>query len=153
LHKLECGIVTRTQSSEALYIPSGCIHATYTTKGGFLVAKDFVTRSTFRVIVSLIGSEYFKVFDSESRELCLDWFITSLEIAVQHQKLLAVLEAWIDVESMLRSLSPKLLLRVSRRAKGCFEDALGGITGTAVRCPCGWGTHSVHLGHIGERRT
>lgn len=138
LNHLECGIIAKTQSSEALYIPAGCIHATYTTAGGFLVAKDFVTTRTYQYIALLMRSKYFQTFDVGSRELCLKWFAISLEIAAQYQPVLAVCEAWVGVEDVLKALAPKLQLRVLRRAKDCFGEALEEAGDTVTQCPCGW---------------
>lgn len=138
LNRLECGIIAKTRSSEALYIPAGCIHATYTTTGGFLVAKDFVTTRTYQYIALLMQSKYFKVFDFESRELCLKWFMISLEVATQYQPVLAVCEVWVASEGVLRSLAPKLLLRILRSAKDCFGEALEEADHTVTQCPCGW---------------
>jgi hypothetical protein len=42
--RLEGGIVTQTTSAEAIYIPAGCLHAVFTTEGGFLVSIDCTTR-------------------------------------------------------------------------------------------------------------
>lgn len=138
LNRLEYGIIAKTRSSEALYIPAGCIHATYTTTGGFLVAKDFVTIHTYKYIASLMQSRYFKVFDFESRELCLEWFMISLEVATRYQPILAVCKVWIVAENVLKSLTPRLLLRVLREVKGCFEEALEGAGDNITQCPCGW---------------
>jgi hypothetical protein len=148
LQTLEYGIITRTKASEALYIPSGCIHATYTTTGGFLVAKDFVTTHTFGAIVSLMRSEYFKVFDSQSRELCLKWFMTSIEVALEYRRFSNVFESWVAAESVLRTLARKDQAWIYRRARNCFEDALSEISEGVARCPCGWkqmqGTFKTH---------
>lgn len=138
LNRLECGIIAKTRSSEALYIPSGCIHATCTTSGGFLVAKDFVTTRTYQYIAALLRSEYFKIFDVESRELCMKWFVISLEVAAQYQPILAVCEIWVASEGVLRSLTPRLLSRILRRAKDCFKEALEEVEHTVTQCPCGW---------------
>lgn len=40
---LEGGAIVRTTSSDALYIPAGCIHAVFTIRGGFLAAVECTT--------------------------------------------------------------------------------------------------------------
>jgi hypothetical protein len=40
---LEFGLVVRTTSKDALYIPAGCLHAVFTIQGGFLVSIDCTT--------------------------------------------------------------------------------------------------------------
>ncbi|KAG4430017.1 hypothetical protein IFR05_014500 [Cadophora sp. M221] len=37
------GLVIKADSSQALYIPAGCIHAVFTLHGGFLVSLEFTT--------------------------------------------------------------------------------------------------------------
>jgi hypothetical protein len=43
---LEGGMVVRTTSKDALYIPAGCLHAVFTIRGGFLVSVDCTTRDS-----------------------------------------------------------------------------------------------------------
>jgi len=142
LHALEFGIIAKTKASDALYIPSGCIHATYTTKGGFLVAKDFVTMTTCGVIATLMRSRFFSTFDNMSLDLCLEWFASSLMVAVYCQRYNAALKAWVDAESILKrqSGSKGVIRDVTRN---CFDKVFRDIAeGKNVPegitdCPCG----------------
>jgi hypothetical protein len=142
LHALEFGIIAKTKASDALYIPSGCIHATYTTKGGFLVAKDFVTMETCGVIAMLMRSRLFSTFDNMSLGLCLEWFVSSLVVAVHCQRYTAALKAWVDTESILRKQSGSRGI-IHDVTKNCFDKVLRDIAeGNNVpegitECPCG----------------
>ncbi len=43
---LEGGVVVRTTSKDALYIPAGCAHGVFTIRGGFLLTIDCTTRDS-----------------------------------------------------------------------------------------------------------
>ncbi|KAH7357093.1 hypothetical protein BKA65DRAFT_580384 [Rhexocercosporidium sp. MPI-PUGE-AT-0058] len=54
--KLEGGLVFRTNSDEAIYLPAGCIHAVIPLQGGFLIATDFTTPLSSKPYAAMINA-------------------------------------------------------------------------------------------------
>jgi hypothetical protein len=53
---LKGGIIMKTTSAEAIYLPAGCIHATFTIEGGYLIALDFTTMGSMKAFSTYIAS-------------------------------------------------------------------------------------------------
>lgn len=94
LRNLMGGIVVETTSDKVLYIPAGCIHSTHTVSGGFLIAKDFVTKDTYGTMMRLIESGFLATCDSGTIERFFKWlFIARRRAEIDgkkfHQSLVA----------------------------------------------------------------
>ncbi|EED14478.1 hypothetical protein TSTA_106880 [Talaromyces stipitatus ATCC 10500] len=95
MHQLEGGVIVPTTASHAIYIPAGCIHATFTLQGGFLVAKDFTSSESLTAIASYLLHKLDQTLPSEARSVCYDWFERCLDVCLSSGKLDTALEAWI----------------------------------------------------------
>ncbi|KAE8372197.1 hypothetical protein BDV26DRAFT_286157 [Aspergillus bertholletiae] len=98
---LEAGIVVQTTSDHALYIPAGCLHATFTLKGGYLIASDFTTSQSIKAIGAYIASGLASMLSPEAREDCYSLFKHCLHICLMHRQLIPAVEACISAASEL----------------------------------------------------
>ena len=55
---LEGGLIFKSTSSQALYIPVGCIHAVFTLHVGFLLSIEFSTPDSVPVLATLLNSDF-----------------------------------------------------------------------------------------------
>jgi hypothetical protein len=92
--QLEGGIIVSTNASHAIYLPAGCIHATFTLQGGFLIAKDFTTSESLAAIASYL-------LHGLDREICYEWFERCLDVCLGSGKLNLALEAWVRSQEAL----------------------------------------------------
>jgi hypothetical protein len=79
MHQLEGGIMVETTAAHAIYIPAGCIHATFTLQGGFLVAKDFTTSKSITAMAAYITCGLHENLPEQAREACFGWFERCLD--------------------------------------------------------------------------
>ncbi|KAJ5203619.1 uncharacterized protein N7498_004498 [Penicillium cinerascens] len=79
-HQLEGGVLIKTTSSHAIFIPVGCAYATFTLQGGYLVIKDFTTAKSLNAIASFIFYRLDEALPIEAREVCFDWFERCLDV-------------------------------------------------------------------------
>ena len=93
---LERGIIIKTTLAEATYLPAGCIHATFTVKGGYLIAIDFTTMGSVKAFSTYITSSIDRFLGAKDQKDCFDWFAICLDVALVNNKVVEVLEAWID---------------------------------------------------------
>jgi hypothetical protein len=99
--QLEGGIVVSTTASEAIYIPPGCIHATFTLQGGFLIAKDFTSAKSLTAIASYLLHGLDQTLPSEARSVCYDWFERCLDVCLSSGEISIALEAWLRSQKQL----------------------------------------------------
>ncbi|KAF2157341.1 hypothetical protein K461DRAFT_273498 [Myriangium duriaei CBS 260.36] len=145
IDNLEAGVLLKTTSAQAVYIPSGTIHATFTSQGGFLVAKDLITLGSGTPISSLLLSKYFTCFDQPSQELCLQWYLKTLINTATYQKFDDALQSWIKTEAMVRNYVARGSKSV-RQAMIKFRDNLTSVVGDHdLSCPCGGMANSETL--------
>jgi hypothetical protein len=71
LNRLEAGILVETTAAHALYIPTGCIHATFTMEGGYLITEDFTTSKSINTISAFITAGLDSSLPVTAREACL----------------------------------------------------------------------------------
>ncbi|KAK9311149.1 hypothetical protein V1524DRAFT_419248 [Lipomyces starkeyi] len=95
MHRLEGEVIVLMTSSYAIHIPAGCIHATFTLQGGFLVAKDFTTSNSLTAIASYLLHGLDQALSSTARDVCYGWFERCLDVCLTSGKLDIVLEAWV----------------------------------------------------------
>jgi hypothetical protein len=107
-HLLEGGIIVRTSSADAIYIPAGCMHAVFTLHGGFLVALDCTTSKSIWAFAQYLQHGLDVSLDVEGRRECLFFFLESLEVAL-HNSLTApdAVRAWLSIENRLRTIAQR----------------------------------------------
>jgi len=93
--ELEGGLIFKTDSSHAVYLPAGTLHAVFTLVGGFLAAIDFITTTSSFPFSSLIklsldGSGDFQVS-------VFDRFLSSLSLGLDNNRVMEALRAWLNV--------------------------------------------------------
>jgi hypothetical protein len=99
---LEGGLVYKTTSFDAIYLPVGCIHAVFTVEGGFLLTIEFSTPDSVKVLSSLFNSHFDRFKDVYAKAQLPGQFIESVDLALQQNRPLVGLKAWIDMETRLR---------------------------------------------------
>ncbi|OKL55209.1 hypothetical protein UA08_09520 [Talaromyces atroroseus] len=101
MHRLEGGVVASMTASHAIHIPAGCIHATFTLQGGFLVAKDFTTSESLAAIASYLLHGLDQALSSTARDVCYGWFERCLDVCLSSGKLDVALQAWVRLQNLL----------------------------------------------------
>ena len=99
--ELEGGLMIHTDSSEALYIPAGCIHAVYTLHGGFLVTLEFTTPVSVKVLSTLLNAQFDRFKDQWLQSELPGQFIESVELALTQNQVQVGLDAWINTQDRL----------------------------------------------------
>lgn len=155
---LEGGLVFKNTSRQALYIPVGCIHAVYTTTGGFLLSIEFSTPESVRVLSALLNTDFDLFKDQYVQAELPGQFIESIDLALQQNRALVGLGAWIDTQDRIRrwiskkeddSEATKNRFWIERRSdwKKKVADTWNRFFSTPqsrkIECPCGhmegWG--------------
>lgn len=134
LHRLEAGIAVETTAADALYLPAGCIHATFTLQGGYLIAEDFTTSKSMNAIGMFIASGLDNIPSFTAREVCFDWFERCLDVCLAHQQFDRAMKAWFTAESHLAAWASSHR-QWCANVRRLWEQYLQGNTG--VECPCG----------------
>ncbi|KAK9625528.1 hypothetical protein V6Z98_005601 [Aspergillus fumigatus] len=104
---LEGGILLQTDSDHALTIPSGCLHATLTIKGGFLVTKDFATRYTIQSFSRYLAWGLQQELDENSRANCYYLYLDCLNVALENGEVNLAIEGWVGIERILKDIATK----------------------------------------------
>ena len=104
---LEGCLIFKTTSRQALYIPVGCIHAVFTIHGGFLLSIEFSTPESVRVLAALLNSNFDRFKDQYAQCELPGQFIESINLALQQNRPLVGLKAWIDIEDRIRRWASK----------------------------------------------
>lgn len=129
---LEGGIIVETDSTQAVFIPSGCLHACLTTAGGFLVSIDCSTRTSARPFSHYLQRHLYRELDAEGQRDIFYKFVDTLEVAIANGVSAVAVEAWIHCESTLRSFS---------KWDGAWmmkaRQTLRRVDSFAELCPCG----------------
>ncbi|KAL2073108.1 hypothetical protein VTL71DRAFT_10432 [Oculimacula yallundae] len=99
---LEGGVVLAVDSSQALYIPAGCLHAVFTLHGGFLITMEFTTSISVKVLSSLLNAQFDRFKDHWLQSELPGQFIESVELALTQNQVQAGVDAWIHTQSRLK---------------------------------------------------
>jgi hypothetical protein len=102
INRLEAGLVVETTASDALYVPAGCIHATFTMKGGYLVGNEFTTSKSIKAISALITSGLDRSASHDVWEEYFTWFKCCLDVTLLHKEINEALQAWIRAQCHLK---------------------------------------------------
>jgi hypothetical protein len=133
---LEGGVIVQTNSAEALYIPSGCIHAVFTVSGGFLVSIDCTTRFSLWPFSQYLRHRLHLELDLTGQEHCYFLFLECLKVALANSCELTAIRSWISVEDLLEAEAagnPEW----RRSATAVWEIHFVGERGGDQACPCG----------------
>lgn len=131
-HQLEGGVLVETTSSNAIFLPAGCVHATFTLQGGYLVTKDFTTEKSLNAISSFIVYGLDENLPTEAREICFDWFERCLDVTLSQQHVITAVSAWLKAGKKLASWASthrRWRINVRRLWEHHCQDSL-------VSCPC-----------------
>ena len=131
--KLEGGITLKTNSSEAIYLPNGCLHAVFTTTGGFLASFDFVTPTSAPTYAIQINQE-FDLVDDRVEEL---WaaFSEAILHSLLNNKVAIGIRAWLDVEDRAKEYAGEVK-EWGTEMKRIWEEFLATPFAKKMRCPC-----------------
>jgi hypothetical protein len=133
---LEGGVAVQTDSAEALYIPSGCIHAVFTISGGFLVSIDCTTRLSPWPFSQYLHHQLHLELDLTGQEHCYFLFLECLRVALDNSCEWTAIRSWINVEDLLEKEAagnPEW----RRSATAVWEMHLVGERRKDRACPCG----------------
>ena len=135
---LEGGVIVQTSSAEALYIPSGCIHAVFTISGGFLVSIDCTTRFSPWPFSQYLRHQVHLELDSTGQEHSFFLFLECLRVALDNSCEWTAIRSWINVEHLLETdaaVDPEW----RRSAAAVWEMHLEGERERRKdhACPCG----------------
>ena len=152
-NRLEGGIAVKTDSTQAVFIPAGCLHACFTTTGGFLVSVDCTTRTSIRPFSRYLQHQLYMELDSQVRHDVFHQFLETLHVAVANGMSSMAVEAWVHAQSVLSVYSSQ---DVEWRMKA--GQVLQKITLLCGPCPCGlsyrstWHEHwtSQHVAFLSE---
>jgi hypothetical protein len=104
---LEGGMVVRTTSRDALYIPAGCLHVVFTIRGGFLASIDCTTRDSIWPFTQYLKSNLATALDVEGQRHCLFLFLECLAVALNHGRSQKAINGWVSIESLLRKVAQR----------------------------------------------
>ena len=98
---LEGGVLFCTSSSDAVYIPSRCIHAVYTVSGGSLVTMDFTTRTSVLPFSKYLNQNLQASLDQNGQRDCYFLYLNCLSVALVNGSQELALKCWISIEYRL----------------------------------------------------
>ncbi|KAH7016641.1 hypothetical protein B0J12DRAFT_775483 [Macrophomina phaseolina] len=132
---LKNGIIFSSDSSEAVIIPAGCIHGTFTLTPGFLASAEFMTLHTVGPAAECLTRGFFGPLHHEIDPNCIYLFLNAFEIALQNGKPEKALKSWETAQKALRSAaSTDMLFR--KTAKQVWRRFLH-APDAPKKCPCG----------------
>jgi hypothetical protein len=94
---LEGGLIYKTTSAEAIYVPVGCIHAVFTIHGGFLLSIEFNTPKAAKVLSALFLSDFHIRKDQYALAELPGQFIEAVALALRENQVLLAIESWIKL--------------------------------------------------------
>lgn len=134
---LEHGVILETTSADAVFIPAGWIHGTFTTQGGGLVAKDFTTSSSALPFSRYLSSGLEKHLSNASRKTCWDWFSSCLECSLANiNHVPEALEAWVQSLDCIQDWS-KTAPKWNAQIRKIWNRLLRSEDSLPETCPCG----------------
>jgi hypothetical protein len=131
---LEGGMIFKTDSTQAIYLPVGTIHAVFTLVGGFLIAIDFTTPTSAKTYAALLRAE----LDGSGtfQETIFERFLSSVSLGLDNNKVIESVSAWIDGFERLkrRAVEEK---EWATTAQEVWDEFLRNWKGKKIACPCG----------------
>jgi hypothetical protein len=144
--QLEGGVIFETTSAEAVYLPVGCIHAVFTTVGGFLNALDFTTPDSIKTYPALFEANVDR--RNHSFEVaCLKYFLESVDLGLDGQQEEDAIAAWVEAGDRVREHAAKEL-SWKAKATAIWNDFLNIAAAKKMVCPCGGSKRGDFVGHF-----
>jgi hypothetical protein len=143
---LEGGAIVKTDYSEALYIPAGCIHVSYTVCGGFVASQIFTTPKSARAIAAFVAAQFEDVtdFGYNKKDDCLEQFLYAVKLAMENNEVEVALRAWVDTSDILRSwVLPRKGAASGKGIKNAWNEFFLSSISEGMSCPCGKQSKSV----------
>ena len=131
--ELEGGIIERTTSAEALYLPAACLHAVFTVAGGFLVSIDCTTRSSVWSFSKYLRYQLHLELDDVGQQECYSMFLRCLEVSLANSYIDLAIRSWVSIEDILHQHADTSdqWLHAAITLWQPYIDS-----DTASRCPC-----------------
>jgi hypothetical protein len=139
---LEGGVMFCTSSSNALYIPSGCIHAAFTISGGFLVTMDFTTRISVLPFSRYLDLNLQASLDQKGQSDCYYMYLDCLSVALANGRHNLAIKCWIGVEYRLSQIE-KADQKWRVAATACWDSFLLTRMAQSTTCSCEIGCREV----------
>ncbi|TVY73555.1 hypothetical protein LSUE1_G006060 [Lachnellula suecica] len=102
--KMEGGLIFKTTSADAIYIPAGCIHAVFTVKGGFLISTEFLTSGSARPLSAFLNHDLDRFKGPTIQSQLPDRYLESIDLGLYGTKdeQANAIQAWVDSEARIR---------------------------------------------------
>jgi len=145
---LEGGVIVKIDYSEAVYVPTGCIHVSYTLRGGFVASQIFGTPKSARAIAGFIAAQFNDLtdFGYDGEEDCLGRFLYAVNLALENNEVELALRAWVDTSGILRSWGrPRKGDASTKGIKKMWNNFFISPKSKGVSCPCGKQNKAVSL--------
>jgi hypothetical protein len=116
------------------------IHETFTTEGGFLVAKDFTTSSSALPMSRYLSLGLDQWLTADNQEMLFEWYSRCLEGSLFNHHAHEALDAWIQSRERIVKLvetPPKWTSSWLRKVKRIWISFLGSQHDHPEACPCG----------------
>jgi len=134
---LEGGVIVKMTSSDAIYLPVGCIHIVFTLHGGFLFGKDFTTSKSATPLSKLIVAGLDQFRNRQDQTVCFRLFFEAVQIALAHNQVEIGLKAWLDAWERTRYWADDVSQMRSKARKIWDEFFSKEPYPRKVVCPCG----------------
>ena len=106
-HDLEGGLMVPLDYTQALAIPSGCLHAVFTHTKGWLVTLGFMDTRTLKPMSACIAHNSSAIEGEDEEVMLQNWFgQQSSYLTVRHSEI--ALEAWRMTRSTLLCIASKM---------------------------------------------
>ena len=113
--RLEYGLIDTLNSSNIVFIPSGWAHATFTTRGGFLMSIDCATKTTVWTFSQYLKHHLYHELDAKQQNKCLFLFLDCLQHTITSYELVLASRSWCNVEDLLKGIVDNLWRRTASR--------------------------------------
>ena len=136
--ELEGGLVFKTTSAHAIYLPVGCIHGVITTHGGFLLANDFNTTTSSKTFAALFSAGLDTVDGGHFQAEYFDRFLSSVNLGLDNNRVQLALSAWVDsLERTREWAEEKTNAAWVKKAGKMWDQYVESPQAKKLVCPCG----------------
>ncbi|EPE30493.1 hypothetical protein GLAREA_03460 [Glarea lozoyensis ATCC 20868] len=155
--KLEGGVIFETTSEHAVYLPVGCIHAVFTTTGGFLNAMDFTTPDSVGTYALLFNAKIDRK-NSSFGDSCFNYFGNSVELCLDEgldsQNAEVAVKAWVEATERVLDYAEDDRKLVTEWKENCmvfWNHFLEKYQTQKLACPCGKSKKGEFVEHFREK--
>ena len=100
--RLEYGLIDKLTSTSVIFIPSGWSHATFTTRGGFLISVDCITKTTVWTYSQYLKHHLYRELDTKQQTECFFLFLDCLEYAFTYHEVALASRSWCVIKDELK---------------------------------------------------